>query len=78
MVEEWPSDVVHTEVGGSIGSLVGRVEVSARHMVGKAAVQFLLSSRLQLQLSVLQSLFHGELDAFYKRSTGTWRSNKRR
>ena len=48
MVEEWPSDVVHTEVGGSIGSLVGRVEVSARHMVDKAAVQFLLSSRLQL------------------------------
>ena len=38
MVEEWPSDVVHTEVGGSIGSLVGGVEVSAPHRVGKAAV----------------------------------------
>ena len=38
MVEEWPSDVVHTEVGDSIGSLVGRVEVSAPHRVGKAAV----------------------------------------
>ena len=38
MVEVRPSDVVHTEVGGSIGSLVGRVEVSAPHRVGKAAV----------------------------------------
>ena len=38
MVEERPSDVVHTEVAGSIGSLVGRVEVSVPHRVGKAAV----------------------------------------
>ena len=38
MVVEWPSDVVHTEVGGSIGSLVGRVEVSVPHRVGKAAL----------------------------------------
>ena len=38
MVEERPSDVVHTEVGGSIGNLVGRVEVSVPHRVGKAAV----------------------------------------
>ena len=38
MVEEWPSDVVHTEVGGGTGSLAGRVEVSAPHRVGKTAL----------------------------------------
>ena len=34
MVEAWPSDVVHTEVGDSVGSLDGRVEVSALRRVG--------------------------------------------
>ena len=34
MVEAWLSDVVHTEVGDSIGSLDGRVEVSALRRVG--------------------------------------------
>ena len=33
MVEAWPSDVVHTEVGDSIGSLDGRVEVSTLRRV---------------------------------------------
>lgn len=34
MVEAWPSDVVHTEVGDSVGNLDGRVEVSALRRVG--------------------------------------------